>query len=263
MMHRLAGLAISFAILSALFWILQRLWPSIRGQRVFRQGFATDCLYWIWTAIATRAMTFAAVVVALVPLALLYGTNLRALAHGHGVLAAQPLWLQAVEIFVIGDFLGYWQHRLFHRTSLWRFHAIHHSSRELDWLSSVRLHPVNAVLARLAEAVPLVALGFNTTAVAFYAPFATFYAIFVHANLDWDYGWLRYLVVSPAFHRWHHTSAEEGLDKNFAGAFPVWDLLFGTFYMPKGRQSEIFGVKDSVPDGFWGQMLYPFRRAPG
>jgi sterol desaturase/sphingolipid hydroxylase (fatty acid hydroxylase superfamily) len=69
------------------------------------------------------------------------------------------------------------------------------------------------------------------------------------------------LIASPAFHRWHHTSAEEGRDRNFAGFFPLWDLLFGTFYMPKGAQPEVFGVDDPVPSGLLGQLVYPFRRA--
>ncbi len=186
-------------------------------------GFCTDCVYWLWTPIVTRGITPVAVAVALIPVAALYGLNLKTIVAGHGVLATQPLWLQGVEIFVIGDFLGYWQHRLFHTTRLWPFHAVHHSSSELDWLSSV-------------------------------------YAIMLHANLNWDYGPFRYAIASPAFHRWHHTKAEEGLNRNFSGGLPLWDLLFGTFYMPRGCQPVAFGIDDPIPEGFIGQMLAPFRR---
>jgi sterol desaturase/sphingolipid hydroxylase (fatty acid hydroxylase superfamily) len=256
--RQVTGLFAAFLILSVLFWILQRIWPSIPRQKIFRHGFFTDCLYWLWTPIVTRAITPIAIAIILFPLARLYGMSLKTFVHGHGTLAAQPLWLQGIEIFVLGDFLGYWQHRFFHNRPLWRFHAIHHSSTELDWLSSVRLHPVNDAIGRLIVAVPLVAAGFNTGVVALYAPFVTFYAIMVHANLNWDYGPLRYAIVSPAFHRWHHASADEGLDKNFAGAFPLWDLMFGTFYMPR-RQPTVFGVLDPVPDGIIGQMIVPFR----
>jgi sterol desaturase/sphingolipid hydroxylase (fatty acid hydroxylase superfamily) len=206
----------------------------------------------------TRTITPIAAALTLLPFAALYGMNLKSFIHGHGALAGQPLWLQALEIFVVGDFLGYWQHRLFHGQVLWRFHAIHHSSSELDWLSSVRLHPVNDALSRLIVAVPLVLAGFNTAVVALYAPFTTFYAIMLHANLSWDYGPLRYVIASPAFHRWHHTSAEEGRDRNFSGALPLWDILFGTFYMPR-KQPVRFGISDPVPAGFVGQMIAPFR----
>jgi sterol desaturase/sphingolipid hydroxylase (fatty acid hydroxylase superfamily) len=76
-------------------------------------------------------------------------------------------------------------------------------------------------------------------------------------------GPLRFVLASPAFHRWHHTSDEQGLDKNFAGLFPVWDLVFGTFYLP-AEQPTAFGVRDEVPAGFLAQLAWPFRgRAPG
>jgi sterol desaturase/sphingolipid hydroxylase (fatty acid hydroxylase superfamily) len=90
-------------------------------------------------------------------------------------------------------------------------------------------------------------------------PFLTLCALLLHANVSWTYGRLRYLIASPTFHRWHHTSEEEGLDKNFAGLFPFIDLAFGTFYMPPGRQPERLGiVNDDVPDGLLAQLAYPF-----
>ena len=79
--------------------------------------------------------------------------------------------------------------------------------------------------------------------------------------MTWDFGPLRCLIASPAFHRWHHTSEDEGLDRNFAGLFPWMDLLFGTFYLPSGKQPSRFGVSgQNVPSTFVGQMLYPLRR---
>jgi sterol desaturase/sphingolipid hydroxylase (fatty acid hydroxylase superfamily) len=259
MVHKLAGLFLGFAALSLVFLVLQRLWPSRPDQKILRQGFWTDCLYWLWTPFVTRAVTPVVVALTLLPLAGLEGTDLKTIVHGHGVLAQQPLWLQAIEMFVAGDFLGYWQHRLFHGRRLWRFHAIHHSSTELDWLSSVRLHPVNDALSRVIVAVPLVIAGFNVSVVALYAPVTTLYAITLHANLDWDYGAFKYVIASPVFHRWHHTKAAEGRDHNFSGGLPLWDILFGTFYMPRGRQPAQFGVDDPIPSGIIGQMLAPFR----
>ena len=259
----LQSLTIGILVLSAVFFVLQRLWPSLPGQRTLRKGFLTDVCYWAFTPLVTRAITPIAVGIALVPIALANGVDLKeikTLAQGHGALAAQPLWMQAIQIFVIGDFIGYWQHRWFHGGWRWRFHAVHHSSTELDWLSSVRLHPVNDMLGRMIQAVPIVALGYNVTAIAAFTVFATAYAITLHANLNWTYGPFRYVIASPAFHRWHHTSADDGKDRNFAGFFPLWDLLFGTFYMPKGRQPEVFGVADPVPSGIIGQLIYPFRR---
>jgi sterol desaturase/sphingolipid hydroxylase (fatty acid hydroxylase superfamily) len=257
--HRLIGLMIAFGVLTVFYVVLARLWPSVPGQKLLRRGFWTDCVYWLWTPIVTKAVTPIAIAIVLLPLIAIFGLHFQTLGQGHGILSHQPLWLQGIEVFVVGDFFGYWQHRLFHRSRLWPFHAVHHSSTELDWLSSVRLHPVNDIGAKLIQAVPLVALGFNLTTVALYAPVTTFYAIMVHANVKWDLGPFRAFFVSPAFHRWHHTKADEGLDRNFAGAFPFWDILFGTYYMPR-RQPTVFGIDDPMPDGFLGQMIEPFRR---
>jgi sterol desaturase/sphingolipid hydroxylase (fatty acid hydroxylase superfamily) len=262
LLHQLIGLAIAFGGLTILYWVIARLWPSVPGQKIFRRGFWTDCVYWLWTPIVTKAVTPIAIAIAVLPVVAIFGLHYQTLVQGHGVLSRQPLWLQAIEVFVVGDFFGYWQHRLFHQHRLWPFHAVHHSSAELDWLSSVRLHPVNDIGAKLIQAVPLVALGFNLTTVALYAPLTTFYAIMVHANVRWDLGPFRTAFVSPAFHRWHHTKAAEGQDKNFAGGLPLWDILFGTFYMPR-RQPTVFGIDDPMPEGFIGQMIQPFRpRAP-
>jgi sterol desaturase/sphingolipid hydroxylase (fatty acid hydroxylase superfamily) len=258
LVRQLIGLVIAFGVLTLFYWVIARFWPSVPGQKIFRKGFWTDCVYWLWTPIVTKAITPLAIGIFVFPLIAFYGLHYQTLAQGHGILATQPLWLQAIEIFVVGDFFGYWQHRMFHGKRLWRFHAVHHSSTELDWLSSVRLHPVNDIGSKLIQAVPLVALGFNLTTVALYAPIMTFYAIMVHANVKWDLGPFRVVFASPAFHRWHHTKAEEGQDKNFAGAFPLWDILFGTYCMPR-RQPAVFGIDDPMPAGFVGQMIQPFR----
>ena len=151
-------------------------------------------------------------------------------------------------------------HRAFHGARLWRFHAVHHSSVDLDWLSAVRLHPVNDAVMRLAGEVPLLVLGLAPLAIAGIAPVLTVMAILVHANLDWDWGPLRALLASPRFHRWHHTDEANARDKNFAGLLPIWDILFGTYYMPSDRLPHQFGTASPVPAGLIGQILFPFRR---
>jgi sterol desaturase/sphingolipid hydroxylase (fatty acid hydroxylase superfamily) len=118
-------------------------------------------------------------------------------------------------------------------------------------------------LSRIAQVLPLLLLGFDYTLLGVYLPFLTFHtfhALLLHANVSWGFGPLRRVVASPVFHRWHHTSEAEGLDKNFAGLLPIWDLLFGTFHMPRGRQPALFGIRaESVPTGLLAQLAYPFR----
>ena len=173
------------------------------------------------------------------------------------------MWLQTVEILIIADFADYWTHRTFHTSRLWRFHAVHHSAEEMTWLAAGRMHPVNDAVTRVGQVVPIALMGFSAQGIVLAVPYLVFYVIVLHANLRWDFGPLRYVLVSPAYHRWHHTSDAEGLDKNFAGIFPAWDLLFGTCHFPR-REPARFGVNhETLPESLWGQLLYPFRRAPG
>jgi len=151
-------------------------------------------------------------------------------------------------------------HRAFHGRRLWRFHAVHHSSVDLDWLSAVRPHPINDALMRIAATLPVLVLGFAPVAVAGIAPLLTLMAILVHANLDWDWGPLRGVVASRRFHRWHHTDEANARDKNFAGLLPLWDIMFGTYYMPSDRLPGRFGTASPVPTGLVGQFLFPFRQ---
>jgi sterol desaturase/sphingolipid hydroxylase (fatty acid hydroxylase superfamily) len=112
----------------------------------------------------------------------------------------------------------------------------------------------------LADAV-LLLLGIAPEVLIYLAPFNVAMSAFVHANLDWTLGPFRYVIAGPVFHRWHHTDPARGGDKNFAPTFPAIDLIFGTFYMPKGELPDRYGVDDEAfPDGFAAQLLYPFRK---
>ncbi|HVZ22999.1 MAG TPA: sterol desaturase family protein [Vicinamibacterales bacterium] len=255
----LRGIVAGLLLLSAGFGLVEGRWPAIRRGWRARRGRATDFVYWFFTPLVTRALTRAAIVVTLVPIFALLGWTLASHTHGFGPLSRQPLLVQALEVIVAGDLIGYWMHRLFHTGRLWPVHAVHHSSRDLDWLSSVRVHPVNDVVMKLAGAVPFVLAGFAPTVLAGYVPFLTLYAILLHANVDWTFGPLRFVIASPVFHRWHHTKEAEAIDKNFSGLLPLWDLMFGTLYLPAGRRPVDFGTREPVPDGFVGQLLYPWR----
>ncbi|HEY2708101.1 MAG TPA: sterol desaturase family protein [Caulobacteraceae bacterium] len=116
---------------------------------------------------------------------------------------------------------------------------------------------LNAALGVLAKAV-----GFSETTLLIAAPIFFFSGALTHANLNWTFGPLRYLVASPVFHRWHHSADPACQNTNFAPMFPVWDLMFGTFHMPKGELPQTFGAV-GVPEGLLGQLVHPFRPARG
>jgi sterol desaturase/sphingolipid hydroxylase (fatty acid hydroxylase superfamily) len=262
-MVQVLGILMALAGLGALLYASERLFPSVQGQTLWRQDSKVDLLYWLFTPLVTRAISKAVSVAGVIIVLAVLGRQLGPrLADGFGPVVRQPHWLMLLELFLLGDLIGYWTHRWFHGRRLWEFHAVHHSSTRLDWLSALRVHPANDVVSKLVQAVALACLGFPLKALAGYVPFLTFYAILLHANVSWSFGPLRYVIASPLFHRWHHTTEEQGLDKNYAPLFPFLDLAFGTFYMPKGLQPSRFGTSSTkVPDTFLGQLLFPFRGA--
>lgn len=253
---------IGLLALSLVFFIIERLLGRARGP-LLRQGWLTDIAYWFITPFFTKLLSRIAL---LIPagLLILFGfanaADFRNQTYtGFGPLSRQPIAIQALEIYLLADFISYWTHRLFHLGRWWPFHAVHHSSEDLDWLSSVRVHPVNDLVSKFLQVSPLLLLGFNPWVTLSTAPFFTLYAIFIHARVDWDFGPLRFLIATPAFHRWHHSRQTEAIDKNFAGLFPVWDLLFGTFYMPPGKAAADFGVAGGFPQDLPHQLWEPFR----
>jgi sterol desaturase/sphingolipid hydroxylase (fatty acid hydroxylase superfamily) len=257
---RIGSILIGLAIVSLALVPLETIAPSIVSQRRLRRGWRLDMSYWFLTALIVKPVVKVSVAVALAPLLLLAGVgSFAALLKGHGSLGQQSALAQAVQMVILIDFIGYWAHRAFHGEWLWRFHAIHHSSLELDWLSAVRVHPINDMANKILQAVAVVALGYSPMVLAGALPVFAAYAIFQHANLRWDFGPLRAALASPRFHRWHHTAAEAGRDKNFAGLLPLWDILFGTYYMPASQPTR-FGVSDLIPRDLIGQLVWPFRR---
>ncbi len=254
---------VGIILLAILFMLVERVLGRKRPRTLLRKAWMTDVSYFFLIALVTKplvrlAIVLPAIVLVALGLASVESLQLKEYA-GFGPLGHQPLWLQTVEIYVLADFLGYWQHRMFHRGRLWPFHAVHHSSQDLDWLASVRVHPVNELVGRMIQVIPLLFLGFNPWVTASTAPALTLYAIMLHADVTWNYGPLRAVVASPVFHRWHHSKEADAINKNFAGLLPVWDLIFGTYYMPKGRIPEDFGIHEPMPESLWGQMIQPFK----
>jgi len=253
----LAAGAVLFALLS---WLM----PCNAGKAWWnKRGLATDLSYWVFIPVLTRFARIGFTVLFTVYLLGMTQTGDIAnfYAHGHGTLARLPLWVQIVLYLLVSDFALYWIHRLFHRGALWKYHAVHHASEDLEWISAARFHPINIIFGTTLVDVLMLVAGIQPDVFFFLMPFTTFSSAFVHANLDWTFGPLKYVFVSPVFHRWHHSLPDRGGDKNFANTFAVFDVLFGTFYMPKGQLPVTYGiVNNDMPEGLGMQMLYPLTR---
>jgi sterol desaturase/sphingolipid hydroxylase (fatty acid hydroxylase superfamily) len=163
-------------------------------------------------------------------------------------------------IILVADMMQYWTHRAMHEVPyLWRYHAVHHSVKTMDWLAGSRLHFFEPILTRTAVLIPVYILGFSKEVMDWYIVIVGFQAVFNHANVSTPLGPLKYIFVTPNFHHWHHASDDEALDKNYAAHYSFLDYLFGTAVKSDKVWPTSYGVKgDYMPANYIQQQLFPF-----
>jgi lathosterol oxidase len=247
---------LNLIVYSALFVPLEQFFAKRPEQPVFRRGWRTDLTYFFVSALLLQITTLLTMRPAMVFF------DWAAVPGLQAWVGRQPAFVQFVEVLFVADLTQYWVHRLFHAVPvLWRFHAIHHSAETMDWLAGSRLHLIDVAVTRGLTYVPIYVLGFGDGPVFAYVVIVSLQATFIHANVRFDFGPLRWLVATPQFHHWHHGAEHEAVDKNFAVHLPVIDWIFGTYHLPGNRWPESYGLADGapVPDGFARQFVHPFR----
>ena len=247
------GIVFQVAVLAIIFIPLERL-CALHPRRVLRQGWRTDLVHYLVNGAALK--------VGLVVSAVVVGGVLRVLVPAPlriGV-GASPGWVQITAGLAIAMVGGYAAHRAAHEVPLlWRFHRVHHSVREMDWLAANHLHPLDETITRSAAVLPLYALGFGRVSLGAFIILITLQAIFIHANVRISLGPLRWVIATPQFHHWHHAREPRAYNTNFAGEFPVLDALFGTLYLPRDRWPAQYGIDDTEPAGYLRQLAWPFH----
>ena len=246
---------VNIALLGVLFIPLERMFAKRPEQPVFRMAWREDLFYFLINSLLVQSLTYLSLTPATTLVANTDWGTLR------GFMASQPMWLQFLEIVVVTDLTQYWVHRVFHRVpALWRFHAVHHSAQKMDWLAGSRMHVVEIVCLRGFTIIPMYALGFHEWALKAYILYIYLHSTFIHANVRFEFGWLKHVLATPQFHHWHHGIEKEAIDVNFAATLPWLDRLFGTHHLPD-RWPSGYGVGGHpVPDGYLKQLAYPFRR---
>ena len=254
-------LGLDFFILNVLFTgmifvPIERLFPRYEEQALFRKEWREDLFYYLVSSMAVQLITWLNFLPANTLLAITAWTDFRAWVAGI------PLVAQVILIMFFTDLVQYWVHRAFHRIPyLWKFHAVHHSAKTMDWMAGARMHFLEILVLRGTTVIPMLLLGFHQTAVGIYIFLVYLWSTFVHANLGWKLSWMERVVVTPRFHHWHHGIEKDAIDVNFAVHFPWLDSLFGTHHLPKDRWPNGYGVDGHpVPLGYWRQWMYPFRR---
>lgn len=240
--------------LAMIFIPLERLLPQRPGQRVLRKQWLNDVFYLVGNGIVIRLGMLA------IFAGLMVVAPFRPPAGGAGFIGSLPLWAEVILAIIIADIGFYAHHRLFHAVPfLWRFHAVHHSIEELDWLAAHRVHPFDQIVSSSFMMLPLYFLGFSAEAMVILGLIYLLTSHLVHANVALDFGPLRYVFASPHFHHWHHSNVPGTHDTNFSGQLVFMDLLLGTFRLP-GAYPERYGTDDPVPEIYPLQLAWPLLR---
>ena len=255
---QLVNLAFWLVLVLIVFVPLERIFGN-RAQKVFRRSFGADIFYYFLNGILPKLLL-------ILPLTFLSATVHHAIPNAfYSWVAAMPVWLRLAAALVLNEIGGYWGHRWSHQIPfLWRFHVIHHSAEELDWLVTAKAHPVDLFFTHFCALVPLYLtglaqpLGIKVDYVpAVVSAVSLYWGFFIHANITWRLGFLERLVSTPAFHHWHHTNdSPEVLNKNYAAMFPWVDKLFQTLYLP-GKWPARYGSDTPVASSLAGQLLDP------
>ena len=240
-----------------IFILIEKLLP-IYAQPVFRPGWQTDFTHFI-------VNHFIVGLVLLIVNFLIHRffgwAAYEPLQKG---IAGLPFLAQLFLILLAADFVQYWTHRAYHEVPfLWRFHAIHHSAKYMDWMAGSRLHMFELIATRVSVLGIIYVLGFSKSVMDIYIIIVGFQAVFNHANVKLPPAFgrapLKYLIVTPDFHHWHHSSEQEALDRNYAAHFAFIDYAFGTAVKSDRRFPEKYGVLgDYMPEGFLKQQVFSF-----
>ncbi|TQV87044.1 sterol desaturase family protein [Aliikangiella coralliicola] len=239
-----------------IFTFLEKIIPKYREQAILRPEWQLDLFYFCFNHLLIAVLLLISNYFVVTVFGWAASSQLQAWVQ------SLPVVVQVVILIVCADFVLYWSHRFFHENpGLWKIHAVHHSVEHMDWLAGSRNHIVQTIVDRSIAMLPLYLLGADKAALDIYVTFAAFQAVLVHANIGIPFGPLKYLVVTPLYHHWHHSSDKPAIDSNYAVHLPLFDRLFGTYHMPSQHWPQEYGTTKRLPRTFLGQLFYPFKRS--
>ena len=251
-------LLLDLFIMALLFVPIELAFPKRKQQTKFHEEWRTDLIYFGISHLAIQLFG----VLTKKPAEAFFGwMNLEQVQEW---ITSLPFTIELLIALIITDIFQYWAHRFFHSHHyLWRFHSIHHSTENMDWLAGSRTHFIDIFFTRSISYIPLYVLGFSTLTFNVYIVFIAIHAVLIHANTSINFGFLKYIITTPQYHHWHHCKEPEHYGNNFAVMFPFIDKIFGTYYLPGKEWPKGTGLVDaSFPKGFFRQLVYPFTKNP-
>lgn len=252
--------------ISLVVWALELLFPWRKNQNSFRKDFWLDAFYMFFNFFLLNLLilialsnTAAEVFNDFLKLFRLNLTNFQLID-----VSRLPKFWGLLLFFLVSDFVQWNTHRLLHRVpTLWNFHKVHHSVKEMGFAAHLRFHWMEPVVYKTLLYVPIAIIGgLNAQDVAIVYFFNIVIGHLNHANLGWDYGPLKYVLNNPKMHIWHHAKKlpkHVRYGVNFGLTLSIWDYIFKSSYVPNsGRDLALgFNGDENFPKDFISQELYP------
>ncbi len=156
----------------------------------------------------------------------------------------EATWLTWIILFLGVDFFYYWAHRMSHEVNLfWGGHVVHHQSEDYNFSVALRQSSFQTIWT-FAFYLPLAFAGFNPVDFLFVNALTTLYQFWIHTETIGKLGPLEYVFNTPSHHRVHHGRDPKYIDRNHAGVFIFWDMMFGTFQ--KEEEKPVYGITNPI-----------------
>lgn len=252
---------------SLLVYLLEILFPWRKNQPLLRKDFWLDFFYmffnfFLFSLVVYNALSNVFVDLFNSGLAKMGVTNMVAIN-----IASMPVWFQYLLLFIVADFIQWATHVLLHRYEfLWKFHKVHHSVEQMGFAAHLRFHWMETIIYKSILYIPLTMIGYGLDDLFILHATAITIGHLNHANLYIPLGPLKYIFNNPQMHIWHHAyelPKEHRYGANFGISLSIWDYIFRTNYIPKDGKDIRLGFEEieKYPQGFFGQMLDPFKRS--
>jgi sterol desaturase/sphingolipid hydroxylase (fatty acid hydroxylase superfamily) len=249
-------------LISLFVWGLEIMFPWRKNQSKFRKDFWLDVFYMFF-----NFFIFTIFISGFYKVIELFLSKVGLTSKSFIIIEIYnlPMWSQLLIFFVILDFLQWFTHILLHRIpALWRFHKVHHSVKEMGFAAHLRYHWMENILYKPLKVMGVMLIGGFEPQQAFIVHFA---AIAIghlnHANIKLSYGPIKYIFNNPIMHLYHHAyNLPNKYGVNFGISLSLWDYIFKTYYIPEDSGTIELGYSDDdkMPKGFWGQLVYGFKK---
>lgn len=251
-------LLLDLLLMAFIFVPIEMVMPKNKDQSRFHEEWRTDLVYFVISHLFVQFFG----VITQKPATVFFGW--MGLSGLHTWVQSLPFLVELLFAFFITDLFQYWAHRFFHSHHyLWRFHSVHHSTKNMEWLAGSRTHFIDIFVTRSFTFIPLYVFGFSEIAFNTYIIFMAVHAVLIHANTRINFGFLKYIIATPQYHHWHHCVESEYYGKNFATIFPFIDKMFGTYHLPGSEWPKGTGLNEAnFPKGYVKQLIYPFSKNP-